>query len=582
MARAYITISDFKAGLDSRRLEVAAEAGSLQVLTNAHINRGGEIEKAKKWSSKYSLPAGTYGLLGVSGSLYVFGSQSTPGGMPAGVSYQQLTNPDSSAMSAVVDQETFSGEAYIVARFADGTTHHFYDGECVTDWYVGLVRTSHGDYEGFLNELLTDMADDPVATGAVAGSVLTLTGIVDNDSFTVTGTKTHGGSFPDETITVAETQAAGASQPEIDTVTLGGTFDPGDKFTFTIDDNTYGASAVTGAVAATVITHKNKVYAGAGVNLHFSVVADATLWRDNTQDSTTNTGSGVIDMSAQASNDEDITGLGIYQNDLVILMRNSIQIWAVDPDPSNNSQVQVLDNTGTRSPRTVKSFGDIDLFYLSDSGYRSLRARYAADTASITDVGTPIDTLVIAHMATLTDAQIQAAVSEIEPQDGRYISALGDTQYVFSYFLSSKISAWSTYDANITFTDFAILNGRLYGRAGNTIYLLGGDDNDEYTTETVTVEFPYLDARGIATWKRWTGLDVILEGTWTIKVNTNPNQPDEWVTTAVVTSTSIGEMKLAMQQRSPVIKLQFTHTGDADELAKISKVVAHYETLEAA
>lgn len=48
MPNAYILIEDFKAGLDTRRLSVSAAPGSLQVFENGHINRGGEIEKAKK------------------------------------------------------------------------------------------------------------------------------------------------------------------------------------------------------------------------------------------------------------------------------------------------------------------------------------------------------------------------------------------------------------------------------------------------------------------------------------------------------------------------------------------------------
>ena len=42
---AYIVIEDFRAGLDRRKLPVSSPQGSLQSLENAHITRGGEIEK---------------------------------------------------------------------------------------------------------------------------------------------------------------------------------------------------------------------------------------------------------------------------------------------------------------------------------------------------------------------------------------------------------------------------------------------------------------------------------------------------------------------------------------------------------
>lgn len=248
----------------------------------------------------------------------------------------------------------------------------------------------------------------------------------------------------------------------------------------------------------------------------------------------------------------------------------------MDPNPGANQLLQTLDNTGTRSPRSIKSFGDLDLFYLHDSGIRSLRARDSSNAASVTDVGTPIDELIVADMQNSTEDQVKRAVAEIEPRDGRYGLSLKDTEYIFTYFQTSKISAWSTYKSGLSITDYAVLNGRLYARAGDVIYLLGGDNNDEYTNQDVVIELPYIDAQAVGTWKRWRGLDVILEGTWTVYVNTNPNEPDEWVETAVLTRTSVGEMILAMQQYSPVIKLKFEHSGEG--AAKISKIILHYET----
>jgi len=534
MPKAYIQIEDFKGGLDSRRLEVSAAPGSLQVFQNGHINRGGEIEIAKKWVPKYVLPQGTSGLIAASNTLYVFGSAAEPAGMPVGVQYQRIQNPDSAALTRVIMSEVFKAKPYVLAEFADGKTYHFYDGNPVTDWYVGLVRASHVNLNGVALSLANDAANDPVATASVLGNVITLTGIANNDAFDVTATAVNGGSVNDQTAVVAQTQAAGVSQPQITTITLGGTFDPGDRFTFTIDDNVYGASPVTDEQAAVILTHKNKMYAGAGTNTLFSVVANAALWRDNTVGATINTGSGVIDMAAQSANDEPVTGLGIYQGNVGIFSRNSTQIWAMDANPGANVQLQVLDNTGTRSPKTIKSFGDLDLFYLSDSGYRSMRARDSSNAASVTDVGTPVDDIVLAQMLTLTDAQIEQATGIIEPRDGRYMSALDDTEYVFSFFSTSKISAWSTYKPGFVISDYTTLNGRVYARSGDVIYLLGGDNNDQYTEQEVVIEMPYLDARTIGHWKRWSGLDVILKGTWNVFVNTNPNRPDEWVKTATL------------------------------------------------
>ena len=576
MPRAYLTIEDFKAGLDSRRLEAAAEAGSLQTLQNAHINRGGEIVKAKKWSARYALPTGTFGLAAVNGQLHVFGSDATPAGMPSDVSYSRLQNPDGSDMTKFISAEIFSGSTYVLAQFADGTTHQFYSTSLVSDWYIGLVRSGHSSLNGFATELVDDLSTDPEVDATLSGSVITLTAKDDNDPFTVTATATDGGAIDDQTISVNETQAAGASQKQITEVTIGGTFDPGDTFSITVDDNTYGNNPATNQPADVILTHDNKMYAGSGKDLFFSTVANPALWRNNTQGSTANAGAGVIDLSSQSAQDEAITGLGVYQDNLAAFMRNSIQIWSMDANPDANIKLQTLDNIGTRSPKTVKSFGDLDLFCLADSGVRSIRARDSSNTATVTDVGTPVDDIIQAKMDSLTDQQITDAPAEIEPRNGRYILVLDDTQYVFTLFPNSKISAWSTYVPGVSITDFAILNGRLYGRAGDIIYLLGGEDDDEYTNQQVIIETPYLDARTIGHFKQWAGLDVVLEGTWEVYVNSNPRQPDIWKKIAVLTETSTGQMNLAMHQFAPAIKFRFVHQ-DSDSNAKLSKLIIHYE-----
>lgn len=44
----YLAISDFKFGMDRRRKRISGVPGTLWTLKNAHISRGGDIERAKK------------------------------------------------------------------------------------------------------------------------------------------------------------------------------------------------------------------------------------------------------------------------------------------------------------------------------------------------------------------------------------------------------------------------------------------------------------------------------------------------------------------------------------------------------
>lgn len=64
---AYILVEDFRGGLDRRRLDVTAPPGTLIELKNAHITRGGEIEKRPAFVSMTTLPTNTIGLAAAGG-----------------------------------------------------------------------------------------------------------------------------------------------------------------------------------------------------------------------------------------------------------------------------------------------------------------------------------------------------------------------------------------------------------------------------------------------------------------------------------------------------------------------------------
>lgn len=72
----YLTISNFKYGLDSRRSELSSVPGTLLRALNGHINQGGAFEKRKAFVKKFnkSRPTGTYGLEVTQWGLVVFGS----------------------------------------------------------------------------------------------------------------------------------------------------------------------------------------------------------------------------------------------------------------------------------------------------------------------------------------------------------------------------------------------------------------------------------------------------------------------------------------------------------------------------
>lgn len=132
---AYYILQDFAAGLDRRKSAITSKAGSLRELTNGFVNAGGEIEKRYKLSQIGTITASdTHGLAFHENQLYVFGFAATATGLPASVSYQQLTldtpGPD---LTQILRTETFGDQLYVVALLSNGATAHFLDGTQVTD-----------------------------------------------------------------------------------------------------------------------------------------------------------------------------------------------------------------------------------------------------------------------------------------------------------------------------------------------------------------------------------------------------------------------------------------------------------------
>lgn len=804
----YLAIEDFKGGLDKRRMEITAPVGSLQTLKNAHITRGGEIEKSLAFISAYVLPAGTFGFAIVKEKLYVFGSAAAPGGLSVDITYQRLQNPASSAMTAIIAVDVSAGKLYVIAEYADGSRHHFYDGAIIGDWFEGVVTAAMTNNDGIADALKVLIDASPDYSATRAGSVVTITG-ASSSPFTISSSARNGAgnTFNDQSAAVATTQTAvagvvevlskgsfrvtggsassaanrvrvvtvdgvdvlggpaevlatghftitggtnsagvnyvaqvlvngvdilgahvdwvtsntataaavvaqingftstpeytasnlgavititalagtgssvngfvvtpsaagdptfgtignmsggvydgvawatsnsatatavanrinaytssteytasasgdkvtltalattgatpngrvvagtiagdvliseitnfaggvnaGSGQPQISTVTIAGTFEAGDLFSVTLGDGTgvapgdatYGAGRTAGLKAEKALkVHKNKVYTANLSTLLFSGVGEPTKWKAE------QIGSGAVDMSSQASGFENITALGIYQNNLAIFSRNVTQVWFVDPDPDSNQQLQVLENMGTRSPRAVIGFGDSDVFFPSDTGIRSLKPRDASNAAAVSDVGTPIDPLVVAAMGGLTEDQIAAACAVIEPKDGRYILSLGVIMYVFSYFASSKVSSWSTYEKGLTVDWFAKSGTKIYARVGDIIYLLGGADGATYETLPAVVELPYISAKKLANWKEWNGIDMAVEGAWLVEYNTDPNQPTVFETIGTIDKHTMGELNTAIQAFGPVFKLRFTNT--AAGAAKIGTILLHYK-----
>jgi hypothetical protein len=242
---------------------------------------------------------------------------------------------------------------------------------------------------------------------------------------------------------------AGAGQSAL--VVVSGTFALNDTFSITLttpslaQNRVLGNGFITNANPSSVLTFKKKIYlVGDGTNLFFSA-----LQSPSTFNALPANGNGFMDLSSEYGFSDDVQAVAIYQGKLAVFARRSIQVVGVDPDPAYYSVPQTLENIGTVNGNSVRSIGDTDVLFCSDSGIRSLRVRDSSGNLTPADLGTPIDSLIQARLLSAGTSQM---ASIVEPISNRYWLSIGNLIYVFSYFPSGGITAWSTYDPSTPIT----------------------------------------------------------------------------------------------------------------------------------
>lgn len=381
-----------------------------------------------------------------------------------------------------------------------------------------------------------------------------------------------------------------AGQEKVVQVTLGGTKDDGDKFTINIQDSAlntkkFGAQRHAAKSPVHAITTQSKMHFIAGSVLYYSEIGDSTEFDDDAN------GSGLINIFEYSSGSEDLTGMANFQGTLAVFGRSRIQTWLIDPDDTLNQQLQTLNNTGTMAGLSIQTLGDADVIYLDDAGIRSLQPRDSSSKAHVVDVGNPIDDIVLADLASMTESEKADACAIVEPIDKRYWISLNDKIYVYSRFPGSRVSAWSEYEQKYdvastleSFTDvekFIAADNRVYFRcqdkdSNDVIMIYGGSDNDTYDASVCEVELPYLDMEKPAHEKAYTGLDFALDGDWSVEMNYSPAAPTVYDYIADLEGSTLTEYgAVDSPGLSSHTKLRLRTTGAT--AAKLAAVIVHFE-----
>lgn len=223
---------------------------------------------------------------------------------------------------------------------------------------------------------------------------------------------------------------------------------------------------------------------------------------------------GFLPTGIQATGSTNTTAIGQFgQNKMVVFFEDGIQVWKIDPNPSLTALESIVPNLGTRYAKSPIGFGG-DIFFLADPGFRSVTVSSTTDNLQDVDIGSAIDNLVVPSLTSSSDP-----MSVFYAGLGQFWSIDGQTVWVYSFSRTAKLAAWSKFTLPVTVDAAAVLNGNLYTRNGNSIYVM--DRNvyaDDGAVPTVTVEFPFLDFKTPGVLKQITGIDTIGAGTANIRL----------------------------------------------------------------
>jgi hypothetical protein len=324
------------------------------------------------------------------------------------------------------------------------------------------------------------------------------------------------------------------------------------------------------------IAHNYRMFCVNGSMLNFSAPKDPTEWDNFTKNA------GFIDHSMVSNRAPYLTSMADYGGDLAVFGKRHIFIWHIGELPGGDAagagdfKRQTIHGTGTFAPHSATPWGQSDVMYLDTSGIRSLRARDSSEQAFSADIGTMIDSLVREQIALMTeDDKLFHIWGIVEPRAGRLWMAIRDKIFVLSFYPSSRISAWTWYDATEAPVDMMnSSDDSVYWRSGNNIIVYGGVDGDTYDDTEGLARIPYIDGGKPATHKNWTGFDAAVYGTWQVRGSFDPTLPAALDLLANITKSTYQQQKIAVNGESPAISLELTTTFVGP--AKIGNAALHY------
>lgn len=370
------------------------------------------------------------------------------------------------------------------------------------------------------------------------------------------------------------TAMAGVAQ--IVTATLIGTFQSVDQFNITINANTYATTGRAAGTGTSGYVIQRRLFSPANSLWEYCAINTFNDFHTATESS----GAGFLNVSNDSEGSERLIGAGTFITQAAVFSRRNISVYNMNTDATQIILSQPLNNSGALSARSILGYGTEDLFYLDTPGIRSLKARYATDEPFVNDIGVPIDTFIRAQLNTLSLGAIEKACAVVEPLDGRFWLALDNRVYVLSYFPGSQISAWTYFEPGFSITDFARVYQQLYARAGDTVYLYGGQSGTQYPAAgqmIAEVDLPFAASQPPGV-EMMLGFDMAASGEWLVKALVDPNNEALYLTVGTIDGITYAETDITFPGRTTHVAFNLTCSGAG--FASVSNIALHTDGKE--
>lgn len=253
-----------------------------------------------------------------------------------------------------------------------------------------------------------------------------------------------------------------------------------------------------------------KVYAADNDIIRYSATTNARDW-------STVKDAGFIPFGLQSYGNEACKGLGLYRSNLVAFNSLGYQMWQVDPDP-NNIAILDAEPVGCNYNRTIQPANN-DLVFVSPVGLRNIGTAGSAGNLQAGQFGKQVDPLVQGFIKAAIAAGLEPRAL-FNPGTGQYWMTVGSDVIVLS-INGNSVMSWSRYSFPAEITDWTVMDGSLYLRAGDLVWQLSidslVDDADLGQGEGGTnTGFPgrmswnYLDCGPIGVDKTLEGFDIVI------------------------------------------------------------------------